>query len=113
METNSLKNIIVLKSLPSNIIDEAIIILKSNKYAKKFQTIEKNNKKEIEKNDFSKKEYLVKEAEAILANYVTKVENSRSLERPNKNLIQKYERLKKYSLVITILFCISIIFLFV
>lgn len=113
METNSLKNIIVLKSLPSNIIDEAIIILKSNKYAKKFQTIEKNNKKEIEKNDFSKKEYIVKEAEAILASYVTKVENSRSLEKTNKNLKKKYEFLKKYSIAITILFCISIVILFV
>ena len=113
MQVNNVKNIVVLKSLPSNIVEEAIIILKSNKYAKKFQTIETNNKKEIEKNDFSKKEYVVKEAEAILASYVTKVENSRKFERTNQNLKRKYELLKKYSLIITILFCISIIILFV
>ena len=67
----------------------------------------------MEKNDFSKKEYIVKEAEAILSSYVTKIDNNRNLERTNKNLIQKYRRLKKYSLTVTILFCISIIFLFV
>ena len=60
METNSLKNIIVLKSLPSNIIEEAIIILKSNKYAKKFQTIEKKSREDQSKIEVNKKEYIIK-----------------------------------------------------
>ena len=30
METSNMKNIVLLKDLPSNIIEEAIIILKSN-----------------------------------------------------------------------------------
>lgn len=114
METNSLKNIIVLKSLPSNIIEEAIIILKSNKYAKKFQTIEKNNKIELSKIELGKKEYIIKEAESILASYVTKIENnSRSLEKPNKSLKIKYERLKKYSFIVTISLLLSIILNFI
>ena len=113
METNSLKNIIVLKSLPSNIIEEAIIILKSNKYAKKFQTIEKNNKNELSKVENGKKDYIIKEAESILANYVSKIENNRDLERPNKNLRIKYERLKKYSFIVTISLLLSIILNFI
>ena len=44
METSNLKNMVVLKNLPSNIVDEAIIVLKTNKKAKKLQKIEKNNK---------------------------------------------------------------------
>ena len=47
MQANKLKNIVILKNLPSNIVEEAIVILKSNKYSKKFQMIEKNNNKEI------------------------------------------------------------------
>lgn len=113
METNSLKNIIVLKSLPSNIIDEAIIILKSNKYAKKFQTIEKNNKEAFAKTDLIKKEYIVKEAEALLAGYVKEVENRNQFNKNNQEIKKKYRILKKYSIAITILFCISTIILFV
>ena len=41
MQANKLKNIVILKNLPSNIVEEAIVILKSNKYAKKLQMIEK------------------------------------------------------------------------
>ena len=46
MQANSVKNIVILKNLPSNIVEEAIVILKSNKYSKKLQMIEKNNNKE-------------------------------------------------------------------
>ena len=42
METSKLKNMVVLKNLPSNIVDEAIIVLKANKKVKKLQKIEQN-----------------------------------------------------------------------
>ena len=54
METSNLKNMVVLKNLPSNIVDEAIIVLKTNKKAKKLQKIEKNNK--TTENEENKKE---------------------------------------------------------
>lgn len=109
MQTNSVKNIVVLKSLPSNIVEEAIIILKSNKYAKKLQIIEKNNNKELEKNESKAQEYVIKEAEALLSNYISKIENDRYLEKPSKSLKEKYKRLKKYSIIVTIFFAISFI----
>ena len=37
METSNLKNMVVLKNLPSNIVDEAIIVLKANKKTKKLK----------------------------------------------------------------------------
>lgn len=109
MQTDKVKNIVVLKNLPSNIVEEAIVILKSNKYAKKLQMIEKNNNKELEQKEGSGKEYIIKEAEALLSNYMSKIENNRTIERPNKNLKEKYARLKKYSIIITIFFAISFI----
>ena len=109
MNSNNVKNIVVLKSLPSNIVEEAIVILKSNKYAKKLQMIEKNNRKEAEQNKSNDKEYIIKEAEALLSNYITRIDNNKSLERPNKALKEKYQRLKKYSIIVTILFVISFI----
>ena len=37
MNSNQMKNMIVLKNLPSNLIDEAFIILKNNKKIKKYK----------------------------------------------------------------------------
>lgn len=109
MQTNNVKNIVVLKNLPSNIVEEAIVILKSNKYAKKLQIVEKNANKEIEQKENNGKEYIIKEAEDLLASYINKIENNRCIEKPNKTLKEKYKRLKKYSIIITIFFAISFI----
>lgn len=109
MQTNDVKNIVILKNLPSNIVEEAIVILKSNKYAKKLQKIEKNNNKELEHKESDGKEYIIKEAEAILSSYMRKIEDKKNIEKPNKTVIEKYKKLKKYSIIITILFVISFI----
>ncbi len=109
MQTNNVKNIVVLKNLPSNIVEEAIVILKSNKYAKKFQMVEKNNNKELEQNKSDNREYIVKEAEALISSYISQIENNRCIERPNKALKQKYQKLKRYSIIVTIFFTISLI----
>ena len=109
MQTNNVKNIVVLKNLPSNIVEEAIVILKSNKYAKKLQMIEKNNNKELEKNESDGKQYVIKEAEALLSSYISKIENKKYIEKPNRILSEKYHKLKKYSIIVTILFAISFI----
>ena len=45
MEENKMKNLIVLKNLPSNIIEEAFIVLKDNK---KVKNIEYTNKFTLE-----------------------------------------------------------------
>ena len=44
MEASKLKNMVVLKNLPSNIIDEAIIVLKGHQKVKKLQKIEQRKK---------------------------------------------------------------------
>ena len=41
MNSKIMKNIVVLKDLPSNIIDEAIVILKDNSKIKTLEAIEK------------------------------------------------------------------------
>ena len=46
METSNLKNTVILKSIPSNIIEEAIIVLKKNIKIKEFEL---QNKRKTEK----------------------------------------------------------------
>ena len=93
MEASKLKNIVVLKNLPSNIVDEAIVVLKTNKKVKKFQKIEQSmtiKKNETDKKD---KDYILKEAEMLLNDYISKVEN-----KDKKNIFYK----------MNIIFCIVI-----
>ena len=70
MKNNYLQNMIVLKNLPSNLVEEAIVVLKQNKKAKKYQYIDEKAKtiEAREKDD----NYIVKEAENVINNYITK-----------------------------------------
>lgn len=47
MNIGQMKNIVVLRDLPSNIVDEAIVILKNNTKVKKREIIENRKSKKI------------------------------------------------------------------
>ena len=94
METSKLKNMVVLRNLPSNLVDEAIIVLKSNKKIKKLEKIEKNRGTSLEKTK-KDKEYILKEAEMIVNEYMSKIENKDKKEIFNKEAKIKYKKLRK------------------
>ena len=68
MNISQMKNIVVLKDLPSNLIDEAIVILKNGNKIK----IENEKKEE-------NYETAIKEAEFIVQSYI------KNLEKPKDN----------------------------
>ena len=94
MKNSYLKNMIVLKNLPSNLIEEAIVILKQNKKAKKYQYIDEKAKAvDVKERDDN---YIVKEAESVINNYITKLE----MKSPKwKNDMKKLEKRYKISLI--------------
>ena len=95
MKNSYLQNMIVLKNLPSNLIEEAIVILKQNKKAKKYQYIDEKVKAvDIREKDDN---YIVKEAESVINNYITKLE----MKSPKwKNNMKKLEKRYKISLIL-------------
>ena len=101
MEKSQMKNIVVLKSLPSNLIEEAIVILKSNKTAKKLEYIEQkeNIKDKVNVNDSTN--YIIREAESVISNYINTVEKNEKSESRIK-VDKKYKKLKIYSIIVTI-----------
>lgn len=103
MEASKLKNMVVLKNLPSNIIDEAIIVLKENQKVKKLQKVEQSKKIQGSENIKKDKEYILKEAEMIVNNYISKIENNDKKNIFNKQAKEKYSKLKKYAIVMTII----------
>lgn len=103
MDESEMKNIVVLKDLPSNIVGEAIVILKENV---KVKNIEKKKEKVKIGGKTNEKDYIVKEAKSVIANYISSIEKPKQLEISNNKMKKKYENLKK----LTIFFAITAIF---
>lgn len=111
MEKNDLKNIVVLKNLPSNIVDEAIVILKPNQKIKKIEVVDKNRNISIKKSKNNM--HVINEAEMLVNDYICKLEKQKEKEVTTIVLNEKYKRLKKYTIVLSIVLIMSIILHFV
>ncbi len=114
MESSNMKNMVVLKNLPSNLVEEAIVILKSSKKVKKLQKIDKGNQVKKEQDVKKEKDYILKEAEMLISSYISKLENNREQKQyRNSKISKRYKRLKKYAyLSSTIIIIQAIILIF-
>jgi hypothetical protein len=108
MNTNQMKNMIVLKNLPSNIVEEAIIILKNNKKIKSLDRVEKQTSNSMEKQ--SSGEYIVKEAEIVIGNYLSKIEKEKQMKSYSvKQIENRYKRMKILSIVLGMIIIVNVI----
>ena len=96
------KNIIRIKDFPSNTIDEAILILKENKKARRYECSSKFKNTDYKK--INNEDMVVKEAEFIISNYIEKNE----IDKKNKNK-RKIKRLKVSNFILVLALIISII----
>ena len=108
MEKSQMKNMVVLKNLPSNLVEEAIVIFKTTKSAKEFQYIDKIENLKNEQNKKNTKDYMVKEAESVISNYIKSNEKKKSKNDIPK-INKKYKKLKIYSVLISIAFVAALI----
>ena len=114
MNQSGLKNMVVLRNLPSNLIEEAIIVLKSNKNIKQIEKIDKNKVKEEPKEKVKERDYIQKEAEMLISNYIKRLEDRKKEKKENrKQENKKYLKLKKYSIIVTVLLVIEVILLII
>ena len=109
MESSNMKNIVVLKNLPSNPVEEAIIILKETQRVKEKEFIEKNSKRNFGEIQLKSKDYILKEAEMLVSDYIDKIENKNFTKKPETNINKKYRNLRKYSIISTAILIISLI----
>ncbi len=119
MNTGGMKNIVILKDLPSNLVEEAIVFLKENQKLKKPELIDietkqaKGQANKKEEKVRSSRDYIVNEAQMLIADYISKVENNhKSEELVYKRLKRKYRLLKKISCALAIGLVVNIILLF-
>ncbi len=113
MSQSNLKNMVILKNLPSNIVEEAIVILKSNKKVKNVETIEKNKTIENKTAVVRENDYILKEAEMLVSSYISKLEEKKNEKKITNNKInKKYSRMKNYAYIATIVIFIETLILF-
>ena len=113
MESSDMKNMVVLKNLPSNMVEEAIIIFKETHKVREKELIDKSNKIIFTERQPKSKEYILKEAEMLVTDYINQIENKKQKEKTEKNITERYKNLKKYSIVSTALLIISLIINFI
>lgn len=113
MESSKLKNMVMLKNLPSNIIEEAIIIFKEPQNVKEKEFIEKGNKMNIGDIETKSRQYILSEAEMLVSNYINKIENSKKSEQEEKSIKAKYKKLKKYTIILIIMLFLSVVINFI
>lgn len=105
---DKLRNIVILKNLPSNTIEEAFVVLKKNPKAKKLERIEKYGEFKSEKNGEDDNEFIIREAELLIQNYLN---NSKSDMKKEDNLYKKNKRLKKAVALLSCSLFLAIIYI--
>ena len=106
---SDMKNMIVLKNLPSNLVEEAIIILKENNKIHKYQTIPPNEENMEEEKEQTG--YIVKDAEMVIKSYLDRIENnSTKKERTIKKLEKRYKNSIRLNLFLFLTTIVGIIF---
>ena len=112
MDMSDMKNIVVLKNLPSNLIDEAIIVLKENKKVHKYLIANNKEKQENENNEMKNDNaYIVREAEMIIKSYMEKLEQKSPKWKNNiKKLEKRYENSIKLNFLLLFTTLLGVIF---
>ena len=108
---NNFKNTIVLNNLPSNIIDQAIIILKKGVKTKELEKVDKSKFLDCEKVKYKEKEYIVKEAEMLVDNCIKEIENKNNNDKIKLKIDEKCKKLKKIILILSFISVIQFVFL--
>ncbi len=109
MNMSDMKNIVILKDLPSNIVDEAIVFLKQNQKIKKPEYIENTEKFKDDGQRKRNKDFLANEAKIVITDYILKIEKENNNKRiSNKKIEKKYKRLKNINFMLIAALLLSI-----
>ena len=107
MEKCKMKNVVVLRNLPSNLIEEAFVVVKSKNVARSLERIDGKNENIDRKNKDDG--YIVREAESVLASFVSLMEK-KDRKKVDLGLKRRYNMLKIYGVLVTVAFVVAVVF---
>lgn len=107
MNASNMKDMILIKDLPSNIVKEAYIVLKPNiKIKNKIENLNKETKGNYPV-------YIVKEAENVISNYLSGIEDSKKIRNLEVEKIRKkYYKLRKLCVGLGLLLFLNLLIQF-
>ena len=109
MDIEKMKNIVILKNLPSNMVDEAFIILKDNVKIHSKNVPNNKCKYEREKISFTKdKKYVIREAEMLIEDYIENIQKKQNMKNQIK-IEDKYHRLRYLTFFLVFFLVLSIV----
>ncbi len=132
MSRENTKNVIILKNLPSNLISEAILVVKDKKQVANYMRDAELNEqrdvsncktssngiiygdmktealKKIENIKKEDRKYVIKEAEIVVSNYIKRIEDNLS-DRKIDRLKKSYKKTKKLNVLLAMTTIISIL----
>lgn len=104
MKTENMKNMVVLRNLPSNIVEEAIVIFKPNVKLKNEDLVENITKSKKSENKQNSKKYIINEAEMVINNYLSNMEKEKKNKyKANKKMENKYKIVKGIAIFLGIM----------
>ena len=109
MNISQMKNIVVLKDIPSNIVDEAIVILKNNTNVKKKELIDNKNSNRFNEDKNGNYDFVVNEAENVIKDYIKNIEKPKETKVSINKMTVKYRKLQVYSFLLGIIAIIGIL----
>lgn len=113
MESSKARQMITLKNLPSNVVEEAIVILKANQKVKKLEYTKKSGKEQKENRE-KEDMYLIKEAEMVVTEYIKEIEKKDyNIFSKQSKLERKCLRLRNLNFGLSILAVLSIVIHFI
>lgn len=109
MNISQMKNILVLKDIPSNIVDEAIVILKNNTNIKRKELVENNSFNKSNDNTNGNYDFVISEAENVIKDYIKSIEKPKETKRSINTMLIKYRKLQICSFLLGIIAVIGIL----
>ncbi len=101
-----MKDMIVIKNLPSNIVEEAWVVIKPEVKNKEKELIKRMKNSKI--NTKAENGYVLKEAETVIYDYLKNM-NSYEDKKKYNSIIKKYNKLKKLTFFLLAIYLIMII----
>lgn len=114
---NNMRNTVILKNLPSNLIEEAFVVLKKNQKIKKLEYVDNKNDNfcldKSSNDDFDSDEFVIKEAELLILNYIDKLEKQDFCgNRSNLDMARKYKNLKVFASILGVFLMVCFWYIF-
>lgn len=116
MGMDKLRNIVILKDLPSNVIEEAFVVLKKNQKIKNVEYADNGSNNFVnERNDEEENEFIIKEAELLINDLVTDktVDNNGLVGFGNTDINKKYKFMKRCAITLGCILFLALVYIFV